>query len=227
METKEQATQRRHAYYLSHKEKWTEYRSRISKDKWREYGANWRKENPNGCAIRTKRWREHHPEKDKEAHRKYKSTHKDIIKGKNKKYYDSHIELMRARTRKYHAEHREEEREYLRLHPEWAILRHALEHMLESVSMKKTAKSVQYIGCSPSELRTHLEAQFKSGMTWDNYGKWHVDHIVPLSWWDFSLPENIFKASHYSNLQPLWGVENISKGDRYSGPYREKPGLVS
>ena len=51
-------------------------------------------------------------------------------------------------------------------------------------------------------------------MTWNNYGKWHVDHIKPLSKFDLTVASEQFKACHYSNLQPLWAEENIEKKDR-------------
>jgi hypothetical protein len=63
----------------------------------------------------------------------------------------------------------------------------------------------------------HLEKQFTEGMTWDNYGQWHVDHIRPMSSFNFtSLDDPEFKECwDLSNLQPLWETENLSKGSRY------------
>lgn len=63
---------------------------------------------------------------------------------------------------------------------------------------------------------THLEKEFTDGMTWENYGEWHVDHIRPMASFDFiSVDCADFKECwSLSNLQPLWGDENISKGSR-------------
>lgn len=72
-------------------------------------------------------------------------------------------------------------------------------------------------GCSKQELLDHIESQFKEGMTWKNHGKWHVDHIKPLAMFDMTDPDEIKKAMHYTNLQPLWAEENWSKGARYIG----------
>ncbi|MFA5024174.1 MAG: hypothetical protein WC523_04420 [Patescibacteria group bacterium] len=70
------------------------------------------------------------------------------------------------------------------------------------------------LGCTRAELMNYLEKQFQSGMTFENYGKWHVDHIMPLSSFDLTDPEQFRKACHYTNLQPLWAKDNISKSDK-------------
>jgi hypothetical protein len=72
------------------------------------------------------------------------------------------------------------------------------------------------LGCTIPELKAHLEKQFKPGMSWSNYGYrgWHIDHIIPLSSFKLSDPEQQRKATHFTNLQPLWGYENQSKSDR-------------
>jgi len=82
---------------------------------------------------------------------------------------------------------------------------------------QKTVSMSEYLGCSLQELRTHLESQFKPGMSWDNYALegWHVDHIRPLNLFDLSDPDQIKVACHFSNLQPLWAKDNRSKGDSY------------
>lgn len=61
-------------------------------------------------------------------------------------------------------------------------------------------------------VRNHLENQFTDGMSWDNMGKWHIDHITPLS--SAKTPEELKSLCHYLNLQPLWAFDNLSKGDR-------------
>jgi len=71
--------------------------------------------------------------------------------------------------------------------------------------------AIKNLGCTVPELLAHLEAKFAKGMTWQNYGKWHVDHILPLSSFDLTNPEQLKRACHYSNLQPLWGADNIRK----------------
>jgi IS30 family transposase len=65
-------------------------------------------------------------------------------------------------------------------------------------------------------LRIHIEKQFKEGMSWDNYGEWEIDHIVPLKYQNPTL-EQLVERFHYTNLQPLWATENRSKSNKFIG----------
>lgn len=82
---------------------------------------------------------------------------------------------------------------------------------------RKSKSTTQLLGCSINQLKEHLEKQFKSGMSWDNYGTWHIDHIKPRCSFDLSKPKEQKKCFHYSNLQPLWAEENFKKNRGYNG----------
>lgn len=75
---------------------------------------------------------------------------------------------------------------------------------------------IKGVGCTREELIKHIESQFEEGMSWDNYGEWHIDHIIPLAAAKTecleSMVENLKYLNHYSNLRPLWAAENIAKG---------------
>jgi len=79
---------------------------------------------------------------------------------------------------------------------------------------KSSIKNI--LGCEWEVLKEHLEKQFKDGMTWNNYGEWHIDHIKPLSSFDLTRRKDFIKACHYTNLQPLWAKDNLSKGAKIS-----------
>lgn len=87
---------------------------------------------------------------------------------------------------------------------------------LKAKGVRKLYKTEQLIGCTIKELKQHLESQFKEGMSWGNYGKWHVDHKLPCVSFDLSKQKEQKKCFHYSNLQPLWQLDNIRKGGRLS-----------
>jgi len=91
-----------------------------------------------------------------------------------------------------------------------ARLRLALKHR----GIRKPRSTLELVGCTPSELRIHLERQFLTGMTWANHGQWHIDHIIPCAQFDLTDPDTRRRCFHFSNLQPLWAVENIRKGGR-------------
>jgi hypothetical protein len=91
-------------------------------------------------------------------------------------------------------------------------LRRRLNHALKGKS--KSISTLKLIGCSIYKLKKYLEKQFKIGMSWDNYGKWHIDHIKPCILFDLSKSSEQRKCFNYKNLQPLWAEENLSKGKK-------------
>jgi hypothetical protein len=78
----------------------------------------------------------------------------------------------------------------------------------------KSKKTVELLGCTIKEFWKYLENTFKPGMNKTNYGEWHIDHIKPCISFDLSKPEEQAKCFHYTNLQPLWAHENLSKGSK-------------
>ena len=90
------------------------------------------------------------------------------------------------------------------------ILRSRISKFFKRV--KKSKKTIELIGCDYETVRLHIEKQLKEGMTWDNHGEWHIDHIIPCASFDLTDPEQQKKCFNYTNLQPLWAKENLSKG---------------
>jgi hypothetical protein len=78
-------------------------------------------------------------------------------------------------------------------------------------------------GCSPKQLRAHIERQFNRGMSWETYGRWHVDHIVPCSAFDLTEARQIRICFNWQNLRPLWGAENVSKASKLVHPQLHLP----
>jgi hypothetical protein len=78
----------------------------------------------------------------------------------------------------------------------------------------KEGSAVKDLGCSVSDFKSYIESKFQLGMTWDNWGVdgWHIDHIRPLASFDLTDRNQLLEACHYTNLQPLWANENLSKG---------------
>ncbi len=78
----------------------------------------------------------------------------------------------------------------------------------------KAGSAIRDLGCTISQLRAWLELFFTEGMTWDNYGQWHIDHKRPLASFNLTDREQLLDACHFTNLQPLWAADNLSKGAR-------------
>ena len=94
--------------------------------------------------------------------------------------------------------------------------RTAIYQVLKENNVEKNGHYFEILGYTPEELINHLEKQFKDGMTWDNYGDFHIDHIIPIS--SFNIQEigdeEFMKCWSLSNLQPMWGEENIRKSNK-------------
>ena len=82
----------------------------------------------------------------------------------------------------------------------------------------KAMPTMKLIGCSIEQLCAHLEFLFQPGMSWDNFGRWHVDHKRPCASFDLSTQEQQMECFHWSNLQPLWARDNLVKNDTYPTP---------
>lgn len=98
-------------------------------------------------------------------------------------------------------------------------LRSRIAQGIRMANVRKTEHTIDLIGCSWLFLMKHLEKQFTEGMSWDNYGKgekkWAIDHIKPLISFDLTQKDQREICFHYTNLQPLWGIDNSLKGGKY------------
>ncbi len=115
---------------------------------------------------------------------------------------------------KVRSRERAKRREFMaRRTPEQALARHSRTRVYQALKGSlKSARTTELLGCSIPELKLHLEILFRPGMTWDNYGPvWHVDHKRPCASFDLSDPTQQRECFHFSNLQPLFKEENLSK----------------
>lgn len=90
-------------------------------------------------------------------------------------------------------------------------IRNRLGTALRLRNKKKVGSSIKELGCSIEYLLEYLGSKFQEGMSWDNYGEWHIDHIKPLASFNLENIEEFKKACHYTNLQPLWAEDNLKK----------------
>ena len=140
----------------------------------------------------------------READINYKKNHKEELNEKQRIYGKNHL-----LERKLYLNSKYKNDINFRL---GTNLRNRLRRLLKKEKSSKIA--IKNLGCTIEELKNHLGSQFLPGMTWMNHGifGWHIDHIIPLSYFDLTIEEHIKKACHYTNLQPLWSIDNIKKG---------------
>ena len=153
---------------------------------------------------------------------KYYNNNSEKMNLYKQKFNENNRELVRERQRNYIKKRRSSDPLFkLTLN-----IRSRLKDYLKNKGICKNKKSSMFdiVGCSPQELRNHLESLWVEGMSWDNYGfnGWHVDHKTPLSSALDDIDE-ILKLNHYTNLQPLWGVDNLKKGKKISNHFGNTP----
>ena len=137
---------------------------------------------------------------------------RDAVKQIRKKYLKEYIKRYQktAKHKKYQKEYKKYNRETNVNFRLAANLRTRLYHTVKGGI--KSGSSICDLGCSVEFLKQHLEQQFQNGMTWENYGKvWEIDHIEPLCSFDLEDREQLLIVCHYTNLQPLFGPDNLKK----------------
>lgn len=83
---------------------------------------------------------------------------------------------------------------------------------LKRKGYSKTTSTMAILGCDFETFKAHIESNFKEGMSWENRSEWHIDHHVPLS--SAKTKEDVMKLGHYTNLNPLWSIDNLKKGSK-------------
>jgi len=144
--------------------------------------------------------------------KRYRETHRELRKTTHKKWRDNTGYTRSDKFKQYGVNRRKEDVNYKLA----CFLRSRIGGGLKSQSAKKLFQTDELLGCSYDFLRRWLESQFTEGMLWNNwnYWGWHIDHIKPLASFDLKDPVQQKEASHYTNLQPLWAKENMSKGSK-------------
>jgi hypothetical protein len=156
------------------------------------------------------------PRKDKQKMKEEKRMRRNIKRQSNIEEVRQYHREWRKRNKEKFAEYQKKyisSNENLRFA---ARLRTLVYVSLKTQSASKASGTVDLVGCSIAELQSHLASKFKPGMSWANHGRdgWHIDHIIPCSLFDLTDSEQQKKCFHYTNLQPLWAIENIKKSNK-------------
>ena len=183
----------------------------------------WREESPEKFKERGKRWREKNSQKAKEDSAKWRKENPEKSKESSAKWYAENTERAKQNDIKWKSKNVEKVREYHRKSkrkPE-NKLRTAVSKAFKRIRQNKPTDTIALLGCTWEEAKAHIESLFQEGMTWENHGKgegkWHIDHIRPVASFSGASEEELKQMNHISNLQPLWAIDNIKKGDKWDG----------
>lgn len=140
----------------------------------------------------------------------YRINNLDKLNNYRKVYYIKNKTQLNKKTAKYKRLRRQNNTQFKLS----VNLRTRLLHALKGNF--KSGSAVRDLGCSIDKFKLWLEMHFQDGMSWDNYGPkgWHIDHKIPISSFNLTNREELLKACHFSNLQPMWAKDNLIKGNR-------------
>jgi hypothetical protein len=219
LNNKEKQKQYKKEYYLNNKEKQKQYYLN-NKEKQKQYKKEYYLNNKEKIKQKTKeyclnnkekikQWRLNNREKQKQYKKEYYLNNKEKIKQKCKQWRLNNKKHIREYYHKY-------EKERFKIDPNYKLVK-LIRNRIKSVlkGIYKSKSTIKLLGCSIEECWQHLESKFQPGMTRENHGLWHVDHIRPCALFDLKCPVQQLACFHYTNLQPLWAIDNIKKGARY------------
>lgn len=188
--------------------------------------AKWRLENPERAREVDKASREKNKDKRNRHRRMRRAADPEAARARDKAYYEANREKLIAIARQWHADNPEKSAA-IRLKHYHSVLKHdegfkaasiarrALKRTLKASGIQKQKETSKYLGYSHNELKAHLERNFSEGMSWENYGQWHVDHIIPIAEFirlGVTCPK---KINALENLVPMWAYENYAKSDNF------------
>lgn len=190
----------------------------------RQYEAKWRAENVDKCTAKTYRWRENNPNKWADYRKVYYNNNKEKISAQQKLIHEKYKEKYNERNRQYkkdnHASLMQKRKERIEASPLLQFkerIRQLTKGAFYRLKQQKKFRTNDMLGADWQIIKEHFISQFKDGMTWEAFiaGEIHVDHIKPLA--TAKTEEELIALCHYTNLQPLWCLDNLSKGATFDG----------
>jgi hypothetical protein len=165
-----------------------------------------------GKSVSDKKWYE----KNREKRLNYFSDWQKENYEYRKKYMDEYRKENKEKIKEVKRNYQKHKRHTDPIYKLISNFRTAIYTVLKENKLDKYSNYFNMVGYSALELKEHLEKRFTNGMSWDNYGEWHIDHIKPISSFIFETTEDDEFKQCWSldNLQPMWGVENIKKSNK-------------
>jgi hypothetical protein len=164
---------------------------------------------------RRKEYHKANQEKFKQYNRQYREANKDEIKQRMDQYNKQYKE-----DKRHHCEHNTQKIRCKICDPQGHLRGIVSSRIHNALKSDKTDHSIEYLGCTIAEFKAHIESLFKENMNWENFGDWHIDHIVPIKYkknGQNPTIEDVIERLHWKNTQPMWAEDNIAKGNRFIG----------
>jgi hypothetical protein len=172
----------------------------------KEYSRNYYRKNREKFLAIAKKYRDENRDKIKEYDKNKRP--KESKSKRNAQYWIDHKEQLTDYHKKYQVEREKVDIQY-------KIKRRLRARLSKLTKGNRPFSSIDALGCSIVDFRNHLESLWQEGMTWENYGDWHIDHIIPCAAFDLTKESEVKKCFHFSNLQPLWEKDNLKKWMKY------------
>ena len=197
-------------------------KSQQNKEKRKDYRKEWYLKNSEKVkSIENLRYHQNKNDINQKRKNLYNSDESIRIKVREqqKKYYENNKELFSENAKLWVKLNRVKRNEISKKHyneyKTLMICRRLIKRTLKYLGTEKESRTIELLGYSPSQLKETIESKFLDGMSWDNYGEWHVDHIKPISSFDKTEIPKVINS--LDNLQPLWAFDNLSKGSKIIG----------
>lgn len=187
----------------------------INKEEISQKQKEYREDNKEKISIQRKEFRESNKERLSLERKEFREKNKELLAKRKKDYYEKNREKENKRKAKWHKNKIETDDNYKLRTSIRSLIYQSVKNAGYRKSQLRLKKTDLILGCTTEFFREYLEERFLEGMTWENHGEWHIDHKTPVSWGENE--DDIYILNHYTNFQPLWAFDNLSKGNRFSG----------
>lgn len=191
----------------------------LDKKKAVERTRVWRENNPIKYKDQAKKWTTNNKENEKERLKQRYQSNIENYKKSHKKYYEDNKENIKKINKKWVENNPEKVKIYKnkwdKVNPEKVAWRRILKRVLKQFGKEKEANTIDILGYSALDLHNHMISLFTEGMSWSNYGEWHIDHKKSVSKYPKDTHPSVVNA--LSNLQPLWATTREINGIMYEG----------
>ena len=146
---------------------------------------------------------------------KYAKTHRDKLNKASRKWAINNPEKIKEwnfKNKAHRAKYVKNKRRTDNIFKLIIDIRSRINKSMKRCGFKKDSSTASILGIDYCNFKTYIENKFTDGMNWSNSGKWHYDHIIPIS--SAKTKEDVIKLNHYTNFQPLWALDNIKKGKK-------------